>query len=239
MDPSQILLVLLLLADPAAQPAADAVRVRLQDTADAAKVPVRFVVGPEALVQLKAAGISDADLLAGPSVGDAFTKAAPRTALVRLERRLSGGNIVVESQVWVAGRHESHVAIADGKAAEPVESTARGLEQILAPWLTDGAVQDAGMTDQAVARLADDQKWHEVLAAPATGTPRSGYYRVLALVRLQRPIDAEATLQGLRAAHPHHVLTRAAEALVHPAATPAEVDINNAKPADDGGSVLR
>ena len=239
MDPTQILLVLLLLADPSAQPAADAVRVRLQDTADSAKIPVRFVVGPEALAQLKAAGISDADLLAGPSVGDAFTKAAPRTAVIRLERRLSGGNVVVESQVWVAGRHESHVAIADSKATEPVESTARGLGQILSPWLTDGAVQDTAMSDQAVARLADDLKWREVLETPATGTPRNGYYRVLALVRLKRQAEAETSLTALRAAHPNHVLTRAAEALVHPAATPAEVDINNAKPADDGGNVLR
>lgn len=239
MDPSQILLVLLLLADPSAQPAADAVRQRLQDTADTAKVPVRFVVGPEVVAQLKTAGVTDADLLAGPSVGHAFSKGAPRTVLVRLERRLSGGNIVIESQVWVQGEHESHVAIADAKAADPLESTARGVTQILTPWLTAGSVPDSAASDQAVARLADNLKWHDVLAAPVTGTPRNGYYRVLALVRLQRAPEAEAALAELTKAHPNHVMTRAAAALLHPAANPSEVDINNAKPADDGGSVLR
>jgi hypothetical protein len=239
MDPSQLLLVLLLLADPSAKPSAEAVQTRLQDTADGAKVRVRFVVGPDAMTTLKQAGISDGDLLSGPSVGEAYTKAQPRTAIIRLERRESGGNVVVESRVWLQGRAESHVAIADAKTGNTVESTARGVASITNGWLTAGAVPDADASDAAVAALADSRKWHDVLGAPATGSPRNGYYRIMALVRMQRPAEAAEALAVLRKAHPNHVMTKAAEGLVNPAAVTTEVDINNAQPADDGTNVLR
>lgn len=239
MDPSQLLLVLLLLADPSAKPSADAVQARLQETADGAKVPVRFVIGPDAMTTLKQAGITDGDLLSGPSVGEAFTRAQPRTVIIRVERRESGGNVVVESRVWLQGRAESHVAISDLKTGNPLESSARGVMAITGPWLTAGAVPDAATSDAAVAALADSRKWHEVLAAPATGTARNGYYRIMALVRMQRPAEATEALAALRKAHPNHVMTKAAEGLVNPAAVTTEVDINNAQPADDGTNVLR
>jgi hypothetical protein len=239
---NELLLVLLLLSDPSAQPAATAVMTRVQDSAETARTPLRVLVGPEALAHLKAAGVGDADLTSGPAVGDAYTRTNPRTAIIRLERRLSAGSVVLESRVWVAGQAESHVAIGDGVKADPVESSARGVGLILEPWLathTGDRPVDDGTSDLALARLADTRQWTRIVETPAGTSARSGYYRVLALVRLQRHPEAAEALATLQAAHPHHVMTRAAEGLLAPGAGVGEVDINNAATEDDGGNTLR
>ncbi len=247
MDPAAALLILLLSNDPAAKPEIDAIQTRLSQ----ADATARVVIGPDALNLLKDRGASDGDLVADAQVGKALTRRDARLAVVRVEHRPVGNDVVIESRVWTGGEVDVHIAIhghAPGStttAAEP-ERVAHGVMGILGRWMSEAQVAGTG-SDAELVVLADRRDWPTILArteAMRDPTARQLYYRILALVRSARPSEAEPVLQALAKAHPKHLLVDAAEALVHPVATsqaPAPVDINTTAggPEDDGSNTLR
>lgn len=249
---NELLLVLLLITDPSAQPAADAVSQRLTDSG------ARVVVGAEALTLLKERGVTDADLTSQAAVGPALTTKDRKLAVVRLDRQFRGGNVTIESQVWAAGSKELHVAIAgtthlvpgkDGAPDrvvpdEPIDSVARGVGTILAPWLAASGTAPAQEVEGQLASLSDKADWKriiEITEAREKPSPRIRYYRVIALMRSERAADAETAYQEFAKAAPNHVLLAALDDLLHPKAKAdgSVHDINEEQPADDGSNVLR
>jgi hypothetical protein len=210
------------------------------------------VVGPEALKALEARGVMDGDLVADPQLAQVVTRKDTRIAIVRLERRRMGRDVVVESGVWAGGRHDVHIAIAPtgsvtGVAlADPSLQAAQGVAGILAPWLAShkqGAATDA---DGILIALAGARDWEGILRRTAdlpAATPRQLYYRIVALVRSRKVAEAEIVLPQLREIDAKGTYTAAAEDLVHVRDVGAGViDINNGSvtaPLDDGSNILK
>lgn len=249
---NDLLLVLLLLTDPSAQPTADAVSQRLTDSG------ARVVVGAEALKLLKERGVTDADLTAQATVGTALTIKDRKLAVVRLDRQVRGGNVTIQSQVWAAGSKDLHVAISGGQHVvpgkdgspdrtvpdEPTDSVARGVGTILAPWLAAAGAAPAQEVEGQLASLSDKADWKRIIAltdAQEKPSPRVRYYRVIALLRSERAADAEAAYQEFAKAAPTHVLLAALDGLLHPKAKAGKdgPDVNDAHVEDDGSNVLR
>ncbi len=105
---NEFLLVLILLSDPSARPAADSIAQRIADQAGS---QVHVLIGTEALAELKKHDVTDADLANQAAIGVALTSHDHKLALVRLDRDERGGNIVIQSIVWSLGHRETHVAI--------------------------------------------------------------------------------------------------------------------------------
>jgi hypothetical protein len=249
---NELLLVLILLTDPSARPAADAVVQRLTDQGGA-----RVVVGADAMTQLKERGITDADLMAQPAVGLALTTKERKLAVVRIDRQLRGGNIVIDSIVWAGGRREGYVAISGTpktvpstvpgappkiEAAEPLDAVARGVGNILTPWMAAGGANPSQEVEGQLAGLSDRADWSRIIALTETlpqPSPRVRYYRILALHHVERHADAETAYQEFLKVAPHHLLLTPLEQLLHPSAKKdGEIDINNATPVDDGSNVM-
>lgn len=264
---NEFLLVLILLSDPSARPAADAVALRI---ADQSGTQVRVLIGAEALAELKKHDVTDADLAKQPPVGLALTAHERKLAIVRLDREERGGNIVIQSVIWSLGHREQHVAIAGVPSRSPViakppvgtapietppakpgvndplDVVGRGVISILAPWLASAGGTPAGEIESRLAGLADSGDWKQILSATETlekPTARQRYYRIMALVHSDRLADAEAEYQAFRTAQPTHVLLTALDSLLHPEVkapgAPLGPDINNDPAADDGSNVLR
>ncbi len=255
---NDLLLILVLLTDPASRPTAEALAVRLADQGVTAKV----VIGPEAYAILKERGVADADLTTQPAVGTALTGKDLKIAVVRLDRQERGGNLVVEARVWAGGHQDRQVAIS-GKLAltanpakpdepptmqlqDPQDNTVRGVVAMLAPWLAAGGKSPATDTESQLATSAEAKEWMKIVVLTDNldkPTPRQRYYRILALVHTDRRPEAETAVAAFRAEKPNHVLLNALDDLlapvVKPYPEPHEPDINNATPVDDGGNVLR
>lgn len=283
---NELLLVLLLISDPSARPAADAIAQRITDQAG---VQVRVVIGPDALAELKKHDVTDGDLTTQAAVGIALTNTDHKLAIVQLDRQERGGNVVFHTTVWSLGHRDQHVAIAgnprrgagetkpvetkpvdvkpvdakpveakpaDEKPAEtakpasssndPLDSVGRGVIGILAPWLAAAGGTPAAAIEGRLAGLADKLEWKTILSLTddvAKPSARQRYYRVLALVRSDRPADAEKAFLEFKAAQPTHVLLTALDDLLHPtpkaAGASAGPDINNDPAPDDGSNTLR
>jgi hypothetical protein len=179
----------------------------------------RVVVGAPAAKELESYGVRDSDLVSAPEVGNQLTGRSPELVLVRMESRLSGGDQVIESSIWLHGRLEKHVAIA-GQGFNATDGAVHGAVAILAPLL----VPDAGGAQDAEARLpqlAHAEDWRGVLLlVDPYGPPsphqsaRALYYGVLAHVRLGQLERAREVLGRLQAQWPDQVLTGAAQALI-------------------------
>lgn len=255
---NELLLVLILLTDPSARPAADAVVQRITDQGGA-----RVVIGPEAMAQLKERGITDADLTSQAGVGPALTAKEGRLAVVRIDRLVRGGNVVIESVVWAGGHRESYVAISGStrtipavpptagsagtpakvEPADPLDAVARGVGNILTPWMAAGGVTPSQEVEGQLAGLSDRADWPRIIAltdAIEQPSPRVRYYRVIALHYAERKTDAETAYQAFLKVAPHHLLLTPLDQLLHPVAKTkdGEIDINNAAAADDGSNVL-
>jgi hypothetical protein len=177
--------------------------------------------GAEAIHELGSHGVKDGDLLASPEIGDQLTRQSPELVVVRLDTRTTGGDAVVESTIWVHGHHERHVSIAGG-GRDAVEGAVRGVLGIIAPLIPDAEDHGTGDDDARLPQLAHGEHWQELLAVVAPYGPpppqqsaRTFYYEVLALVHLQRLAAAQEALQRMRAQWPTHVLTGAADSLLH------------------------
>jgi hypothetical protein len=253
---NDLLLVLILLTDPTGRPAAEAVAQRVTDQG-----AVKVVIGPDALAQLKAYGLNDADLTAQPALGMTLTGKERKLAIVRIDRQVRGGNAIIESVVWAGGHREQHVAISGARRpvplkpnepvpavpqtepADPLDSVARGVGGILAPWEAASGASPAAEIENQLAGLSDQKDWAKIISLTADAkapTPRMRYYRILALHVTQQQAEAEAAFAEFRQAAPKHILIDALEQELHPVIKPtgSGLDINNAPSNDDGSNVL-
>ena len=237
-----LLTILILLGDPSGEPIAKLVGEELARRGGAS---LRVVVGSDALAQLEGRGIKAADLLASPNIGAHLTAPTSKEGatvanpliVVHLDRRLAGGDALVETRVWLDGRSDRHVAIV-GNGADPAGAVTHGVVELIAHRLPGAsAAPSAGLDDAQLAQLAERQQWLDLLgrlAGVQSRTPRQIYYEVLAYARLGQRDAAVEALNRLRAAHPDHFLVAAAADLI-----PAAPAVGDKAAADDGSSTLR
>ncbi len=233
-----VLLILVLSAgDPASLTAAQAVAAALQQHDAKAQV----VLPPDAAKRLAERGLHDADLVGRSEKVLLATAKDLRLVIVRVERRDTGSDRIVEVELWSGGRHDRMSAVS-GKEGDPVPSAAEGARRLLRDAAHDPALA-ADRTDIAfIAGFAEQGDWKGLIAAvgarPDAG-PRLRQAAILARLRLGDQAGATAALAALQQSHPGHPLTAAAAAAVAADAGGADTLRDAAKPADDGGNTLR
>ena len=250
-----LLLILVLCSDPNGADAAKAVG---EELARLGGSQVQVVIGADALAQLTKRGVAESDLVVSPAIPRHLTADDRDLVLIRIEKRVSAGDGVLESRVWSLGQLDSHVAIA-GNGGDPVASAVSGILQVIGPRLPSTPGEAVSSEDGRLAQFAADRDWHQLvdlLVPLATKAPRQWYYQVLGQVRLGRRDDAAKSLAAFSQAHPNHFLIKAAEALLPeahaqveatptpPATAPAPADDANGlrdapAPPDDGGNTLK
>lgn len=237
---SHLLLILVLFSDPSGEGAAQVVTDEL--TRIGGK-QVEVVMGPEALKRLEGMGMKAQDLVISPTLANHLTASEKKLVIIRLDRRSSGGDEILESKVWAGGKSDSHVSIA-GKGGDPLSGALTGIIQVIGPRLPTAPDLAPSNEDVELAGLAEAKEWKvlaERLEAKTDKDPRQLYYLVLARSRLGQPDAAREVLATMRTSHPSHFLTRAAETLI-PAGAAKAGDAANAPtkpPVDDGSNVLR
>jgi hypothetical protein len=202
------------------------------------------VIGAEAIAQLTKRGVTESDLVVSPAIPRHLTAEDRDLVLIRLEKRVTAGDGVLESRVWSLGELDSHVAIA-GNGGDPVASAVSGILQVIGPRLPTTPGEAVSSEDGRLAQFAADRDWHQLvdlLVPLATKAPRQWYYQVLGQVRLGRRDDATKSLAAFSQAHPNHFLIKAAEALLPEAhaqveATPGAPAAAAPAPGDDANSL--
>src|ERR1043165_941103 len=111
---SPLLLILVLFSDPSGEASAQVVTEEL--TRIGGK-QVEVVMGPAAVKRLDQMGMKPHDLVVSPAIANHLTASEKHLVIIRLDRRSSGGDEVLESKVWQGGKNESHVSIA-GKGGD-------------------------------------------------------------------------------------------------------------------------
>lgn len=230
-----LLLILVLIGDPSGTEVGTALAEDLQRRAEAT---ARVQVGDPALAELTKRGLTVKDLLVTPNIAQHLTGAEAPLIIIHLDRSEKAGDTVIETQVWVDGRSERHIAIT-GKDANPLSAVVAGVVSLIGHRI--GAKPAHGpMDDVELARLAERGEWLNLLAGLATfeqRSPRQRYYEVLAYVRLGQREPAVEALNRLRSEAPDHFLIPAAADLIP--ALPAVEPETAPPPADDGSNVLR
>ena len=248
-----VLLILILFGDqgePLAKGVAD-------DLARVGGENAQVLVGAAAVAELEKRGVKIQDIIGSPNIGDHLTESDPNIAVVHLDRQVAGGDVVVETRLWLEGKNDRHVAIA-GNGGDPQASVSNGLVRALAHRLPNARPTSPAADETQLAALAERKEWQQILgllAGVEQRSPRQWYYQVLAFSRLGRRDAAVDALNAMRAAHPDHFLIKAAEDVVPPAADDAGKDLKDVKdqdaeappaakplpvPAgDDGGNTLR
>ncbi len=240
-----LLLILILVGDPAHEPLAITVGEDLRRVGGEA---VNVVVGAPAMAELEKRGVKIQDLITSPNIAEHLTTADPNLAVIYLQRDDAGGDIVVNTRLWAEGRNEQHVAIA-GQGGDPAASVSNGIVRTLAHRLPNARAAAPVADETQLAGLADRAAWGEVLgqivSVPAAErTPRQHYYLVLAYSRMQQRDAAVEALNAMRAAHPDHFLIKAAEAVLPAEPEPADapkpdLDHVTTPASDDGSDTLR
>jgi len=253
---SHLLLILVLFSDPSGEASAQIVTDELSRIGGK---QVEVVMGVEAIKRLEGHGMKVQDLVVSPTVANHLTASEKNLVIIRLDRRSSGGDEIMESKVWSGGRTDSHVSIA-GKGGDPLSGAISGIIQVIGPRLPTSPDIAPSPEDAELATLAEGKDWKalaERLEAKTEKDPRQLYYLVMARARLGQPDAAREVLMLMRTGHPAHFLTRAAETLIPAGAAKASEepaadapkkapgDDGNAlrdpkaAPADDGSNVLR
>ena len=239
---SHLLLILVLFSDPSGEATAQIVTDEL--TRIGGK-QVEVVMGAEATKRLEAHGMKPHDLVVSPTVANHLTASEKGLVIIRLDRRSSGGDEIMESKVWSNGRVDSHVSIA-GKGGDPLSGAISGIIQVIGPRLPTSPDIAPSPEDAELATLAETKEWKllaERLEAKTEKDPRQLYYLVMARARLGQPDAAREVLTLMRTGHPGHFLTRAAETLIPAGAARADATSSPQdgpkKPADDGSNTLR
>jgi hypothetical protein len=238
---SPLLLILVLFSDPSGEPSAVVVG---EELARIGGKQVEVVVGADAVKRLEGHGMKLHDLVVSPTLANHLTAEQKHLVIIRLDRRSSGGDEILDSKVWSGGRTDSHVSIA-GKGGDPLAGAITGIIQVIGPRLPTTPDIAPSREDAELATLAEAKEWKalaERLASAAPSDPRQLYYLILARARLGQLDAARETLATLRTTHPAHFLTRAAETLIPAGAARQSADkpaAAAAAPADDGSNTLR
>jgi hypothetical protein len=233
-----ILLILILSAgDAESLTAAKAVAAALAQHDARAQI----VLPPEAGKRIAERGLHDADLVGRSEKALLATAKDLRLVLVRVERRDTGSDRIVEVELWSGGRHDRMSAVT-GLEGDPVPSAAEGARRLLRDAAHD-PVLAADRSDLAfIAGFAEQGDWKGLVAAvgarPDTG-PRLRHAAILARLRLGDQAGATAALAILQQSHPGHPLTFAAADAVAADAGGSDSLRDAAKSADDGGNILR
>lgn len=231
-----LLILILAAGDPASGAAAHAVAEALRRQEPQAAV----VLPPDSAQRLAGLGLRDADLLGRSEKALLATARDLRLVLVRVERRESGSDHVVDVDLWSGGRVE-RMSAAVGKDTDPIPLAEEGARRLL----RDASHDAAGAADRAdiafLTAFADRGDWQGLIAAVAArpdARPRLRHAAVLARLRLGDHEGAAAALAAMRADLPDHPLTAAAAAAVAGDAGGSDT-LRDAAPADAGGNVLR
>lgn len=238
---SHLLLILVLFSDPSGEKSA---QVMSEELARIGGKQVEVVMGGDAVKRLEGMGMKVQDLVISPTIANHLTASEKQLVIIRLDRRSSGGDEILESKVWSGGKTDSHVAIA-GKGGDPLSSALSGIIQVIGPRLPTAPDAAPSDEDAELATLAEAKEWKllaERLDPKSEKDPRQLYYLVLARSRLGQPDEARTALTAMRTAFPAHFLTRAAEALISTSAPKAEAEVpaTSAKPLpDDDSNTLR
>ncbi len=232
-----LLLILVLSAgDPESQAAAQVIAAALHDQ----EARARLVMPPESVKLLAELGMRDADLVSRSEKPLLATAKDLQLVLVRVERRVSGEDRIIDVELWSAGRHDRMSAVA-GKDGDPLPSAAEGACRLL----REAAHDPAGAADRAdttfVAGFAERGDWKGLVLAVAArpdASPRLRAAAILARLRLGDHEGAVTALAALRQAAPDHPETTTAAAAVEADAGGADI-LRDAKPAEDAGNTLR
>ena len=238
---SHLLLILVLFSDPSGEKSAQAVS---DELARIGGKQVEVVVGPDALKRLETFGVKAQDLVISPTIANHLTATEKKLVVIRLDRRSSGGDEILDSKIWSIGRTDSHVSIA-GKSGDPLAGAITGIIQVIGPRLPTDPDAAPSNEDAELAQLAEVKEWkmlEERLAAKANKDPRQFYYLVLARARKGQADAAREVLTAMRTVYPAHFLTIAAETLIPASAGKAAeaASATGTKPVpDDGSNTLR
>ncbi len=233
-----LLILILAAGDPASADTAKAVAEAMRGLEPKATI----VLPPESAKLIAERGLKDADLVGRSEKPVLATAADLRLVLVRVERRDTGRDRVVEVELWSGGRSDRMSAVT-GPDGDPTGPAAEGARRLLAEAAHDPAAA-ADRTDRAfVAGFVEREDWKgliEAVAARPDASARLRHAAVTARLRLGDRDGAARDLAVLRTAFPQHPLTAAAAAAVEAAGDGlAEDALREARPADDGGNTLR
>jgi hypothetical protein len=231
-----LLILVLTTGDPDSLTAAKAVAEALhgQDT------KAQVVLPPEASKQLAARGLQDADLVARSEKPLAATASDLHLVIVRVERRDSGADRVVEIDLWSGGRRDGMSAVSNAKG-DPLPQAADGARRLLREASHDPATAGDRSDAALIAPFMEQADWVGLVAAVearSDASPRLRHAAIIARLRLGDHDGAVAALAKLKAQAPQHPLTAAAAAAVEADAGGVDA-LRDANPNDDGGNVLR
>lgn len=231
-----LLILILAAGDPASGQAAQAVAEALRRQDPQAMV----VLPPEATQQLAGLGLRDADLVARSEKALLATAKDLRLVLVRIERRESGTDHVIDVDLWSGGRVD-RMSAAVGSETDPLPLAVEGARRLL----REASHDASGAADRAdiafLTGFADRGDWKGLIAAVAArpdARPRLRHAAIMARLRLGDRDGAATALAAMRTDLPDHPLTAAAAAAVAGDAGGSDT-LRDSAPADAGGNVLR
>lgn len=231
-----LLILILCAGDPASQSAAQAIATALREQ----DAKAHIVLPPEAVKLLGERGLRDGDLVGRSEKTLLATAKDLRLVVVRVERRESGADRVVDVEMWSGGRHDRMSAVA-GKEGDPLPSAADGARRLLREASHDPALAADRADTACIAGFAEKGDWKGLIAAVEArpdASPRLRHAAILARLRLGDQAGAVAALAALQQSDPQHPQTLAAAAAVAADAGGAD-SLRDAAPADDGGNTLR
>jgi hypothetical protein len=237
-----LLLVLVLSAgDPGSVEAATAVAeaLRLQDP------KARVVLAADAATELTRRDLRDADLVARSERVLTETAKDLKLVIVRIERRQSGPDQVIDVDLWSGGRRDGMSAVSGNTgtpgAADPLGQAVDGARRLLREASHDPAAAAERADRTFLSRFIERGDWTGlILAVDARqdASPRLRCAAIMARLRLGDRDGATAALAVVRSVAPDHPLVREAAAALESDAGGVDA-MRDPAPGDDGGNILR
>lgn len=231
-----LLILILSAGDPDSGKAAQAIAEALRQQDAKAQV----VLPPDSVKLLAERGLRDAELIDRSEKALLATAKDLHLVLVRVERRESGADRVIDIDLWSGGRVD-RMSSAVGQDADPLPLAIEGARRLLREAAHDPAGA-AERSDRAfITGFADRGDWKGLVAAVAArpdARPRLRHAAIMARLRLGDHEGAVAALAAMRADLPDHPLTAAAAAAVNGDVGGSDT-LRDATPADAGGNILR
>jgi hypothetical protein len=232
-----VLLILVLSAgDPESARAAAAVAEALRQQEPAAQV----VLPPESAKLLAARGMRDGDLVSRSEKPVQATAADLHLVLVRVERRESGSDRVVDIDLWSGGRID-RMSTAVGQDTDPLPLAAEGARRLLRESAHDPVAAADRADIEVISDFADRGDWKGLVAsvdARSDARPRLRHAAIMARLRLGDHAGAVTALEAMRAKLPDHPLTKAAAAAVESDVGGSDT-LRDGVPVDATDNVLR
>lgn len=232
-----VLLILILSAgDPDSGAAAQAIAAAMREQDAKAQI----ILPPDSAKLLAERGLRDADLIERSEKALLATAKDLRVVLVRVERRDSGADRIIDIDLWSGGRVD-RMSAAVSQETDPLPLAVEGARRLLREAAHDPAGA-AERSDRAfITGFADRGDWKGLVVAVAArpdARPRLRHAAIMARLRLGDHEGAVAALAAMRADFPEHPLTAAANAAVSGDVGGSDT-LRDGAPADAGGNILR